>query len=106
MATPKFSPMTIIGSIMSLAAFGSLVLGVNSYFITKAEADELLGKVTRQQQVDRVETDLTVIELEKKWLEESIEDDPADEKARKRLEYLEKRQLVLEEYQLQLQKAD
>lgn len=106
MATTKFSPMTIIGSIMSLAAFASLVLGINSYFITKAEADELLGRVTRQQQVDRVETDLTVIELEKKWLEETLEDEPDDQKAQKRLEYLEKRQLALEEYQLELQKAD
>lgn len=105
MAT-KFTPMTLIGSVMSLAAFASLVIGVNSYFVTKAEADELLGKVTRQQQVDRVETDLTVIELEKKFLEETLKDDPADEKARKRLEYLEEKQLVLEEYQLELQKSE
>ena len=105
MAT-KFTPMTLIGSVMSLAAFASLVIGVNSYFVTKAEADELLGKVTRQQQVDRVETDLTVIELEMKWLQESLEEDPTDEKARKRLEYLEKRQLALEEYQLELQKSE
>ena len=104
MATTKFSPMTILGSIMSLAAFASLVIGFNSYFMTKAEADEIIGKVTRQQQVDRVETDLTVIELEKKFLEETLEDDPTDEKARKRLEYLEKKQLALEEYQLELQK--
>lgn len=103
MAT-KFTPMSVIGSIMSVAAFGGLVLGVNSYFMTKAEADEIIGKVTRQQQVDRVETDLTVIELEKKFLEDAIKDDPTDEKARKRLEYLEQKQLVLEEYQLELQK--
>jgi len=102
MAT-KFSPLTIVGSIMSLAAFGSLILGVNSYFMTKAEADEIIGKMTRQQQVDRVETDLTVIELEKKFLEDTLKDDPEDEQARKRLEYLEKRQLVLEQYQLELQ---
>jgi hypothetical protein len=104
MATAKFSPLAVLGSIMSLAAFASLVIGFNSYFMPRAEADEIIGKVTRQQQVDRVETDLTVIELEKKFLEESLEDDPTDEKARKRLEYLEKRQLVLEEYQLELQK--
>lgn len=104
MATTKFSPMTILGSIMSLAAFASLVIGFNSYFMTKAEADEIIGKVTRQQQVDRVETDLTVIELEMKFLEESLKDDPTDEKARKRLEYLEERQLILEKYQLELQK--
>jgi hypothetical protein len=103
MAT-KFTPMTMVGSALSLAAFASLVIGVNSYFMTKAEADEIIGKVTRQQQVDRVETDLTVIELEKKFLEETIKDDPADEKAKKRLEYLEEKQLVLEEYQLELQK--
>lgn len=103
MAT-KFSPMTIIGSVMSLAAFGSLVLGINSYFLTKAEADEVIGKMSRQQQVDRVETDLSLIELEKKFLEEAIEADPEDVKAKKRLEYLEQRQLKLEEYQLELQK--
>jgi hypothetical protein len=103
MAT-KFTPMTVIGSIMSVAAFGSLVLGVNSYFMTKAEADEIIGKVTRQQQVDRVETDLTVIELEKKFLEETLEDDPDDVKAQRRLKYLEERQRTLEEYQLELQK--
>lgn len=102
MAT-KFSPMTIIGSVMSLAAFASLILGVNSYFVTKAEADELLGKVTRQQQVDRVETDLSLIELEKKFLEEAVEANPEDTKAKKRLEYLEERQLILEKYQLELQ---
>jgi hypothetical protein len=100
----KFTPMNLIGSVMSLAAFASLVIGFNSYFMPRAEADEIIGKVTRQQQVDRVETDLTVIELEKKFLEETLEDEPDNEKARKRLEYLEKRQLVLEEYQLDLQK--
>lgn len=105
MAT-KYSPMTIIGSVMSLAAFASLILGVNSYFVTKAEADELLGKVTRQQQVDRVETDISLIELEKKFLEETLEADPEDVKARKRLEYLEQRQLKLEEYQLELQNQE
>lgn len=105
MAT-KFTPMTIIGSVMSLAAFGSLVLGINSYFVTKAEADELLGRVTRQQQVDRVETDLTVIELEEKFLEEVLKDDPEDVKAQKRLKYLEERQLILEKYQLELANED
>jgi hypothetical protein len=69
----------------------------------RAEADEIIGKVTRQQQVDRVETDLTVIELEMKFLEESLEDDPDNERARKRLEYLEQRLLILEKYQLELQ---
>lgn len=105
MAT-KISPMTIIGSIMSLAAFASLVLGINSYFVTKAEADELLGRVTRQQQVDRVDTDLTVIELEQKFLEEVLKDNPDDEKAKKRLKYLEERQLILEKYQLELQNEE
>jgi hypothetical protein len=105
MAT-KFTPTTIVGSVMSLAAFASLILGVNSYFITKAEADELLGKVARQQQVDRVETDLSLIELEMKFLEETIEDDPDNQKAKKRLEYLEQRLMKLEEYQLELQNAD
>jgi len=104
--TTKFSPMTILGSVMSLAAFASLVIGFNSYFMPRAEADEIIGKVTRQQQVDRVETDLTVIELEMKFLEETLEDDPDNAKARKRLEYLEKRLLVLEEYQLELQSGD
>lgn len=102
--TNKFSPLAIVGSVMSLAAFGSLVLGVNSYFMTKAEADEILGKVTQQQQVDRVETDLSLIELESKFLEEQLEDNPDDTKAKKRLEYLEERQLILEKYQLELQK--
>ena len=103
MAT-KFTPMTLIGSVLSLAAFGSLILGINSYFMTKAEADEIIGKMTRQQQVDRVETDISLIELEKKFLEEALEADPEDVKAKKRLEYLEQRQMKLEEYQLELQK--
>jgi len=104
MPISKFSPMTILGSVMSLAAFASLVIGFNSYFMPRAEADEIIGKVTRQQQVDRVETDLTVIELEIKFLEETLKDNPDDVKAKKRLEYLEQRLLILEEYQLELQK--
>ena len=103
MAT-KFTPMTLLGSIMSLAAFASLVVGLNSYFMTKAEADEIIGKVTRQQQVDQTENALDLVELEKKFLEETLKDDPTDEKAKKRLEYLEERQLILEKYQLELQK--
>ena len=106
MATPKFSPITMIGSVLSLAAFGSLILGVNSYFMTKAEADEVIGKVTQQQQADRVETDLSLIELEIKFLEEKLEANPNDVKSKKRIEYLEQRQLVLEKYQLELQNAE
>jgi len=101
-----FTPKTLISSALSLAAFASLVIGFNSYYMPRAEADEIIGKVQRQQQVDRVETDLTVIELEMKFLEESLEDDPDNARAKKRLEYLEKRLLVLEEYQLELQRGD
>jgi CRISPR/Cas system CMR subunit Cmr4 (Cas7 group RAMP superfamily) len=102
----KFTPMNLIGSIMSLAAFAGLVTGFNAYFMPRAEADEIIGKVTRQQQVDRVETDLSVIEVEKSYLRDKIKEDPTDEDAKKRLEYLEKKQLILEEYQLQLQSED
>lgn len=103
MAT-KFTPMTLIGSIMSLAAFGSLVIGINSYFMTKAEADEIIGKVTRQQQVDQTENALELIELEKRFLEEDLEENPNNEKAQRRLKYLEERQHILEQYQLELTK--
>lgn len=103
MAT-KFTPMTLIGSIMSLAAFGSLVIGINSYFMTKAEADEIIGKVTRQQQVDQTENALELIELEKRFLEEDLAENPNNEKAQRRLKYLEERQHILEQYQLELTK--
>ena len=103
MAT-KFTPMTLIGSIMSLAAFGSLVIGINSYFMTKAEADEIIGKVTRQQQVDQTENALELIELEKRFLEEDLEENPNNEKAQRRLKYLEERQHILAQYQLELTK--
>ena len=106
--TLKFTPMNLIGSIMTLAAFATLVVGANNYWITKAEADEVIGKVVRQQQVDRTEVDKNLIDLEIRYLEDKIEADgtEADAQDKSRLEYLKQRRTILEEYALKLQSED
>jgi len=100
----KITPTGLISSILGLAAFGSLLFGVNNHFVSKAEASDIVAA----QQADRVETDLKLLELEMEFVESKLEDadtnDDDKKEHAKRLEYLKKRQTVLEQYQLELQK--
>lgn len=109
-AAKKITPTGLISSILALAAFGSLLFGVSNHFVSKAEAADIVA----QQQVDRVDTDLKLIQLEVQFVESQLEDDSAAEVAspddaherqelKKRLEYLKERRAILEKYQLELQ---
>ena len=105
----KVTPMGLISSIMTLAAFIGLVFTVDARYITKAEAADKTSDVIQQQQMDRVETDIALVELEIKFQEEVAEhadDDSAKRDAEKRLNYLEQRKLILEKYQLELATKD
>lgn len=108
MPVKKITPMGLIGSIMTLAAFVGMVFTVDARYITRAEAADKTSDVIQQQQMDRVETDIALVDLEIKFLDEVVEheteDDRAKRDAEKRLEYLKQRKLILEKYQLDLAK--
>lgn len=104
MPVAKITPTGLISSILALAAFGSLLFGVNNHFVSKAEAADIVAV----QQADRVDTDLKLLELEMEFVESKLEDadtnDDDKKENEKRLEYLKSRRAILEEYQLELQK--
>jgi len=107
MPVKKITPMGLIGSIMTLAAFVGMVFTVDARYITRAEAADKTSDVIQQQQMDRVETDIALVELEIKFQEEvaeHAEEDRSKREAEKRIEYLEQRKLILEKYQLELTK--
>lgn len=115
--TKKITPMGLIGSIMTLAAFVGMVFTVDARYMTRAEAADKTADVVQKQQIDRVETDISLVDLELKFLEEkktrlrqenrrlAEEGHPQviDEDLDRRLEYLKQRKLILEKYQLDLQ---
>lgn len=96
----KFTPTGLITSILALAGFGSLLFGVSNHFVSKAEAADIIAK----QQVDRVETDLDLINLEIQFLESEARDHPEDaEDILKRVGFLKEKRAILMKYQLELQ---
>lgn len=113
----KITPMGLIGSIMTLAAFVGMVFTVDARYMTKAEAADKTAGVVQQQQLDRTETDIDLVELEMKFLEEKIARQEQENRRlaseghnqlvnpddSRRLEYLKQRRLILEQYQLKLQ---
>jgi len=99
-ATKKFTPTSLITSILALAGFGSLLFGISNHFVSKAEAADIIAK----QQADRVETDLDLINLEITFLESEARDHPEDaEDLKKKIDYLKERRAILMKYQLELQ---
>jgi hypothetical protein len=72
MPEKKITPFGLIGSIMTLAAFVGMVFTVDARYITRAEAADKTAGVIQQQQLDRTETDIDLVELEMKFLEEKI----------------------------------
>jgi hypothetical protein len=100
MPAPKFTPSGLIQSVMTLAGFIAIVFGVSNHFVSKAEAADIIAK----QQVERVETDLDLINLEISFLESEMRDHPEDaEDLKKKVDYLKERRAILMKYQLELQ---
>jgi hypothetical protein len=101
----KITPFGLIGSIMTLAAFVGMVFTVDARYITRAEAADKTADVLQQQQMDRVETDVALVDLEIKFQEDVLKtgEDHDKAEAAKRLEYLKQKKLILEKYQLDLQ---
>ncbi len=98
--TKKFTPISLITSILALAGFGSLLFGVSNHFVSKAEAADIIAR----QQVERVETDLDLINLEIQFLESEARDHPEDaEDILKRVAFLKEKRAILLKYQLELQ---
>ena len=97
-AVKKFTPYSLISSIIALAGFGSLLFGVSNHFVSKAEAADIIAR----QQVDRVETDLDLINLEIQFLESEARDNPDEaENLKKKIDYLKERRAILMKYQLE-----
>ena len=103
------TPLSLIGSIATLAAFAGILFGVDSRYQTAEAADQKYSEQLQAQQVDRVETDLELIELEiefLKWKKQDLElhdhDDEDIEDIDKEIEFLLKKKIVLEQYELEL----
>jgi hypothetical protein len=91
----------IIGLILALITIIGASYGVQNYFVTKAEAEEIMVNSER----GNIETELKLIELELELLaERNSADLPEKQQKRdqKREEYLEHRQKILEERLLDL----
>jgi hypothetical protein len=98
--TKKFTPSSLITSILALAGFGSLLFGVSNHFVSKAEAADIIAR----QQASDVQTDLDLVDLEIKFLESEARDHPEDaDDILKKVEFLKKKQEILMKYQLELQ---
>lgn len=111
MPNKLITPLSLIGSIATLATFAGILFAVDSRYQTAEAADQKVAEIIQQQQQDRVETDLALIELELEFLDslkkdavEHDHDEDEVEDIEKKIEYLEKKQLILEQYQLELTK--
>lgn len=110
MPNKLITPLSLIGSIATLATFAGILFAVDSRYQTAEAADQKYSEQLKMQQTDRVETDLELIELEIEFLRWKKEDlilhDHNDEKIEdidKEIEFLQQKKLVLEQYQLELQ---
>lgn len=109
MPNKLITPLSLIGSIATLATFAGILFAVDSRYQTAEAADQKYSEQLQMQQADRVETDLELIELEiefLKWKRKDAEEhDDAEEveDLDKEINFLEQKQLVLEKYQLELQ---
>ena len=105
------TPLSLIGSIGTLATFAALLFAVDSRYVTAEAAELRAAQIYKQQQTDSVETDIELIELEIEFLE-SLKQDAIDhdhdeedvEDIEKEIEYLERKLLILEKYQLELER--
>jgi hypothetical protein len=109
MPNKLITPISLIGSIAALATFAGILFGVDARYQTAEAADMKASQMLKAQQVDRVETDLELIELEIEFLkwkkQDALEHDDQKEAddLDKEIEYLSKKKLVLEQYQLELE---
>lgn len=118
--TKRMTPLGLIGSITTLAAFVGVIFAVDARYMTRAEAADKTAEVLQQQQMDRVETDLALIDLEINFLQEKVErqrqvrapsnqsrtPQVIDDEASRKIHYLEQRRMILENYRLELQSRD
>ena len=94
-------PKTIIGAISAIV-IGTL--GVNSYIVTTAK-DAVAEEASQREMADvQTQLDLTLLEMEYLLEEEEISE--LSPKDKKRLRYLEKRELILEERLMELGSTD
>jgi len=107
---PKIiTPISLIGSIVTLATFAGILFTVDTRYQTAEAADQGAAQMLKAQQSDRVETDLELIELEIEFLKwkkhDALEhgDEEEMEDLDKEIEFLKQKQLVLEKYQLELE---
>lgn len=104
------TPLSLIGSIGTLAAFAGMLFAIDARYVTAEAADLKAAQIYKQQQQDSVETDIELIELEIEFLEslkqDAIDHDHDDEDIEdidKEIEYLKRKLLILEQYQLELE---
>ena len=109
MPSKIITPLSLIGSIATLATFAGLLFAVDSRYQTAEAADQKYSEQLKMQQSDRVETDLELIELEiefLRWKKEDLllhdHDDQKIEDIDKEIEFLLKKKIVLEQYELEL----
>ena len=107
---PKLiTPLSLIGSIATLATFAGILFAVDTRYQTAEAADQKYSEQLKMQQADRVETDLDLIKLEIEFLKWKREDAKEHDDQKevddldKEIQFLEQKQLVLEKYQLELQ---
>lgn len=131
----KTTPISLISSFLVVASLLGGAIAFNDRYITRAEAADAVSEVLQRQQYDKVETELSVVNLEISYLEDKISSlkqrlvvsqnqqlpsrssappapapppPPLDEnknEAEKRLNYLKERRTILERYQLELKTA-
>ena len=98
------TPLSLIGSIVTLATFAGILFAVDSRYQTAEAADKKASEQLQSQQTERTETDLDLLLLELEFLK-SLKQDAVDhdhgqdeiDDLDKKIEYLEKKQLILEE---------
>jgi hypothetical protein len=92
----------ILGTVLAVIAAASMMVGAKEYFVTKAEASNILVANERSN----TETELRLITLELSLLEGEYGDlsisEKAERKKNKRIEYLLHRQKILEERLMEL----
>jgi len=92
---------TIIGTVLTLITLVGAVVGFQSYFVTKAEAQQIMVTAER----GNIETELKLVELEIELLESydsTILGDRQVKRNENRLEYLIRRRQILEERLIEL----
>lgn len=110
MPSKIITPLSLIGSIATLATFAGILFAVDARYVSAEAADLKASEQLKLQQKDRVDTDLDLIELEiefLKWKKEDLQNHNHDEEKLedldKEIDFLQKKKLVLEQYKLELE---